>query len=125
MIHCASLVYIEDGKVLLVRVRNNTLWYFPGGKIAENENPASALVRELSEELTISINIEDIRFLTDITAPSHDGGDVVHLYLYTLNTLPPCTPGNEVSEIGWFFLSDTHSMAPAVIKTLRYIHHGL
>ncbi|WKZ94922.1 NUDIX domain-containing protein (plasmid) [Chimaeribacter arupi] len=125
MIHCASLVYIEDGKVFLVRVRNNTLWYFPGGKIAEGEDAASALLRELYEELTISVTIEDIRFLTDIIGPSHDGGDLVHLYLYTMNTLPPCTPGNEVSETGWFSLSETHSMAPAVIKTLRYIHHGL
>lgn len=125
MIHCASLAYIENGKILLVRVRENTLWYFPGGKIAVGESPSTALIRELSEELNINIKPADIRFITEVTGPNHDGSDTVRLYIYTLDKLPPCRPGSEVREIRWFTLSDEKLMAPAVIKTLKAINNGL
>ncbi|GAA3592207.1 NUDIX domain-containing protein [Gibbsiella greigii] len=125
MIHCASLAYIESGKVLLVRVRENTLWYFPGGKVAVGETPSTALIRELSEELNINVKPADIRFLTEITGPNHDGSDTVRLYIYTLDELPPCRPGSEVREIRWFTLLDENLMAPAVIKTLKALNNGL
>lgn len=124
MIHCASLAYFEDGKILLVRVRDNKLWYFPGGKITEGESPVDALVRELSEELNVIVVPENMRLLTEITAPSHDRSDIVRLCIYTLNHLPLCKPDNEVREIRWFAVSDTDFMAPAVIKALRYINNG-
>ncbi len=125
MIHCASLAYFEDGKLLLVRVRENKLWYFPGGKIAEGESPVDALARELSEELNVTVEPEKMLRLTEITAPSHDRSDSVHLCIYTLSHLPPCTPRNEVSELRWFAVSDTELMAPAVIEALRNINNGL
>lgn len=124
MIHCASLAYFEDGKILLVRVRDNKLWYFPGGKITEGESHVDALVRELSEELNVIVAPENMRLLTEITAPSHDRRDIVRLCIYTMSHLPLCKPGNEVREIRWFAVSDTEFMAPAVIKALRYIHNG-
>ncbi|MDC9607147.1 NUDIX hydrolase [Xenorhabdus griffiniae] len=125
MIHCASLAYIEDGKVLLVRVRDNKLWYFPGGKIEVNESPIEALVRELSEEINILVDPENVHFLMEVTGSSHDGCDEVRLYIHTLDKLPSCIPGNEISEISWFNLSDKEYMAPAVIKTLMAIENGL
>ncbi|MDE8558950.1 NUDIX hydrolase [Pantoea vagans] len=125
MIHCASLACFEDGKVLLVRVRENTLWYFPGGKIDAGESPDAALARELFEELNVIVAPEELQRLTEITAPSHDRNDRVHLHVYTLCNLPACTPGNEVSELGWFDVTDTQFMAPAVIEALRSIKIGL
>lgn len=124
MIHCASLAYFGNGKILLVRVRDNKLWYFPGGKIAEGESPVEALARELSEELNVVVDPKKLRRLTEITGPSHDRRDSVHLCIYTLSQLPAYKPGNEVSEIMWFAVSDTELMAPAVIEALRNINNG-
>jgi 8-oxo-dGTP diphosphatase len=48
-----------DGRVLLARRPSGRsmagLWEFPGGKVEEGERPEEALIREMSEELGITI----------------------------------------------------------------------
>ena len=48
-----------DGRVLLARRPEGRsmagLWEFPGGKVEEGERPEEALIREMSEELGITI----------------------------------------------------------------------
>lgn len=42
------------------------LWEFPGGKIEPSETPAAALIREIREELNVSIIVDD-ELSTDVT----------------------------------------------------------
>ncbi len=123
MINCASLVHIENNRLLLVRVRNNKIWYFPGGKIESHETPTQALVRELQEELNLTINPAKLAFVTDVISLNHDQTDYVHLFAYRLPVLQKYRAGGEISEIRWFEMSDTQHMAPAVINVLKVIQN--
>ena len=58
----------EEGKVLLARRPPGRslagLWEFPGGKVDAGEDPETALIRELMEELGIEIARADLAPLT-------------------------------------------------------------
>lgn len=61
-----------DGRVLVAQRPEGKplagLWEFPGGKMAEGESPEACLVRELAEELGISV---DPACLAPLTFASH------------------------------------------------------
>ena len=57
---CAIIV---DSKKILATQRSATMphplkWEFPGGKLKEGETPESCIVREITEELDILIQVE-------------------------------------------------------------------
>ena len=61
IIPVSCLVLLHQGKVLATQ-RSETmdlpgLWEFPGGKVEFGESPATCLVREIWEELSIGIQI--------------------------------------------------------------------
>ena len=56
----AAALVDTDGRVLIARrPKEKTmggLWEFPGGKVENDETPEAALIRELKEELSISVS---------------------------------------------------------------------
>lgn len=56
----AAIIYRNEDEFLIARKKQGIslagLWEFPGGKIEENEDAKYALVREIREELNISIS---------------------------------------------------------------------
>ena len=61
VLRCACLVAVRDDRLLLFRVRDNALWYLPGGKIEPSELPEETLIRELFEELGIVVHADSVR----------------------------------------------------------------
>lgn len=57
----AGLIY-SNGKILITQRQSNDvfggLWEFPGGKLQSDESLEQCLVREIAEELDLSIRVE-------------------------------------------------------------------
>ena len=61
MIQVACAIIFQNGGVLITQRGQNKshpgLWEFPGGKLEPDESPEACIVRELQEELDISIRV--------------------------------------------------------------------
>ncbi|MGN3973456.1 (deoxy)nucleoside triphosphate pyrophosphohydrolase [Tsuneonella sp. SYSU-LHT278] len=117
-----------DGRFLLQRrppeKHHGGLWEFPGGKVEPGENPRKALVRELNEELTISIDpagLQPLAFAECEPTCDHPG---IVILLYRVGVWR----GNPVAEAGaaidWFSLAEAGGLAlppldRALVETLR------
>jgi 8-oxo-dGTP diphosphatase len=75
------------------------LWEFPGGKIEPGEAPAAALVRELAEELGITVAEADLQPLSFVAHAYPDFHLLMLLYTCTRWTGEPC--GDEGQPIAW------------------------
>jgi len=64
----AAALFDAQGRILLAQRPEGKqlagLWEFPGGKLEPGETPEAALVRELAEELSITVNESSLEPLT-------------------------------------------------------------
>lgn len=61
MIIVTAAIIISNNKILIAKRAATKslphLWEFPGGKVEENESPEACVVREIQEELNITIKV--------------------------------------------------------------------
>lgn len=86
-LHVVAAVVERDGSFLVTRrqagVHLAGLWEFPGGKVAAGESHASALRREMQEELGVDV---DVRALVSTASHAYDDRRVT-LYFYACELL--------------------------------------
>ena len=86
LLNVVGAVLIKDNQILLPKRASNlkvmpNKYEFPGGKVEENETLKEALKRELYEELSIDVDIEDI-----IDFPKNDlKTDKIMLTVFIIN----------------------------------------
>jgi 8-oxo-dGTP diphosphatase len=92
----------RDGRVLVTRRHDKGeragLWEFPGGKVEQGEGEPDALVRELVEELGVTVRVGEL-----YGRLSHDYPDLhVDLALYRAELLPGPEPrALEAADLRW------------------------
>lgn len=98
----AALISRDDGHVLLVRKRATESFMQPGGKIEAGEHPPAALRRELSEELGIEVDPNEMTYVGRYTAPAaHELGRLVDAEIFRVAIAQSVNPGAEIEEILW------------------------
>ncbi len=102
VVHVAVGVILDaDNNILITRRRDDAhqggLWEFPGGKVEPGESLATALARELREEL--GIDIGPIHPLTEVR---HDYGDKsVWLDVHVISSFDGEARGLEGQPLVW------------------------
>jgi 8-oxo-dGTP diphosphatase len=102
-IHKAAGIIIKDRKVLSLRSKGGSIFLNPGGKLDPGESVEDALIRELFEELTIRVNVQDAEHLDTYYAPAATKPDkrlrmdafFIHKYEGELKA------SNEIEELRW------------------------
>lgn len=128
IIKVVGAILIKEGRILCAQRGGEKslpyLWEFPGGKIEQGETPHQALIRELSEELLIEVELETTIF--DAVSYEYDFG-VVNLSTIIGNLKSGEPVLTEHQEIRWLSPEELFEVewAPAdipIVKQLSKMH---
>lgn len=125
-LYTAGLLLIKDRKLLLAYSKNKQCFYLPGGKVDIGETSITALVREIKEELNITISEHDLSFYTHISAPAYGEkkGIIMEQDCFLLNKAVTPVASAEIGEIRFFsleeYLQQTNT-APGAVAILQLL----
>ncbi len=103
------LMHLRDEKK-----EHGGLWEFPGGKVESGETPANALIREIHEELGISLEASSLNPAGFAQSEPVHGKIPIVIMLYTVgpwNTKLSGEPQSlEGGGVGWFTPEEVESL---------------
>jgi 8-oxo-dGTP diphosphatase len=98
----AAVIRDRAGRVLLVRKRGTTAFMQPGGKRDSGEDDATALAREIDEELGCRVVPDSIQRLGEFDAVSaNEPGFRVRASLYEIDVTGDIAPQAEIEAMVW------------------------
>lgn len=114
MIDKIAWIRLADGAVLSTRSRGKDAYYFPGGKRETGETDVETLVREIREELSVTIVPASARHLGTFEAQAHGhaSGVTVRMTCYTASFEGELAPDNEIEEMVWLTYADRDRVSP-------------
>lgn len=101
--HKAGGVLIKDRKFLVGRSKGKTHFVAPGGKLELGEISEQALIRELKEELTIEIVLQDLeKFGTFYALAAEQEDKYLQMDVFLVSQWSgDIQPSGEIEEIMW------------------------
>ena len=112
-IHKSAGIIIQDRKILVTRTKGKDFFVAPGGKLEAGEAPEQALVRELAEELGISLDLADLGFFETFYAQAKGQEEnMLRMDCYFITRREgKIVPESEIEEIVWVNTSDVADYA--------------
>ncbi|MDN5275339.1 MAG: protein containing domain [Candidatus Saccharibacteria bacterium] len=109
-----AYIYVKNDKVLMSLSRGKDTWYIPGGKREEDESDLDALVREVKEELNVSLIIKSIKYYGTFEAQAHgkSEGVVVRMTCFMADFTGELAATSEIESIDFFTYAQRSLAAP-------------
>ncbi|MBK1786461.1 NUDIX domain-containing protein [Prauserella cavernicola] len=114
---CVAALLVHEGRVLLAhrssrRAWHPDVWDLPGGHVEDGEHPATALIRELREELGITVGQRTLSSAPRIELHTDDVVVEIRVVREWTGTVVNAAP-DEHDSIAWFAPADTESLTLA------------
>lgn len=115
LIDTVAWVRVENGRILCARPRGKDVFYIPGGKREGAESDLQTLLREISEELTVTLLPGTVRHVGTYQADQpggHPDGAVVRMSCYAGDYAGTLAASSEIDEFAWFSYADRPRVPP-------------
>jgi 8-oxo-dGTP diphosphatase len=114
LIDTVAWVRVETGRILCARPRGKDVFYIPGGKREGAETDLETLLREVEEELTVTIRPSTVLHVGTYEARDEGlpGTAVVRMSCYTGDYSGTLTASSEIEEVAWFSYADRPLVPP-------------
>lgn len=108
-----AYIRIENGKILSTKSKGKSKYYIPGGKRENSETDEETLIREIREELNVSIISATIKYFGTFTAQadSHKVGIIVKMTCYSAEYEGNLEPCSEIEAIKWLSYADREQVS--------------
>lgn len=120
-------VHIVDGRLLGVRSHGKDAFFLPGGKREAGESDHEALVREVSEELSVDLRVSTISPVGVYEAQAHGRPEGVNVRMtcFRADYDGELRPSAEIEELAWLTAHDRDRMSlvtQIIFDSLRAQH---
>lgn len=111
----AAIIINNRDEILLVRKNNSMYFMQAGGKIEIGETPIQALIREIHEELGLTLAASKFAYLGQfcVAAANEANHNIdTHLFAITIDNTE-LTAQAELAEVGWFTIDQAKKLTLA------------
>jgi 8-oxo-dGTP diphosphatase len=102
----ALLVLEHEGSVLVLRQLHREGWTLPGGLLAQGETPAEGVVREVGEELGLTVDLDPEYDLPAATLVEPHAQRVDVIFHRRVDERPTVRPRGEAFRVDWRRIED-------------------
>ena len=116
--------HLEQGRILGARSRGKDAYYLPGGKREPGESDLDTVVREIDEEVSLTLDPATAAHLGTFEAQAHGRPDgvTVRMTCYTADHRGTPTPRNEIEEVVWLTYADRPRVSPVNQLIFDHLH---
>ncbi|OKA79986.1 NUDIX hydrolase [Aeromonas salmonicida subsp. salmonicida] len=114
MIDKLAWLTFKDQQLLCARSHGKAIYYIPGGKREAGESDEAALMREIEEELSVTLQADTLRLACEFSAQA-DGkpeGVQVRLRCYTAEASGTPVASAEIAELRWLDSRHLEQISP-------------
>jgi 8-oxo-dGTP diphosphatase len=117
-------IHLDGGRILSTRSRGKDVYYLPGGKREPGETDLDTLVREIDEELAVTIVPATARHMGTFQAQAHGHteGVTVQMTCYTADHQGTPVPSSEIEEVVWLAYGDRNRVSPVDQIIFDHLH---
>ncbi|MHC8495240.1 NUDIX hydrolase [Thalassospira sp. SM2505] len=114
VIETANWILRDGDKILSVRSHGRDRFYLPGGKIDPGETARDAIIREVAEELGVTLIDDSIREIGTFSGRGHNqpDGAIVRMTCFSADYHGTLAPAREIAELRWLTQRERDLMAP-------------
>ncbi|GAA1862781.1 NUDIX hydrolase [Actinomadura bangladeshensis] len=107
-------IHTENRRILSTRSQGKTRYYIPGGKREGDESDLETLAREIREELSVDLQVDEANFLGifEAQADSHPEGISVIMRCYECPYDGEIKADSEIAEVVWLDYADRWRSSP-------------